>query len=316
MEIDVAPRKIIIDCDPGVDDAVALLMALSAPAQLEVLGITTVAGNVPASKTARNARLICELVGADVPIYAGCERPLFRQLQTAEHVHGNEGIDGIEIWEPARQTENEHAVDYILNSLRRTPDNDVTLVAIGPLTNIAMAIHKAPDILTKIQEIVVMGGAFREGGNVTPSAEFNIFVDPHAADIVFRCGRPLTVFGLDVTHQVFTSAAILERIRVLNSKPAMAAHGMLTFFGRYDSIKFGGDGAPLHDPCTIAYLLKPDLFEFKHCNIQIETNESITVGHTSVDFWNTTDRPKNARWAYSADSDGFFRLLIQSLGSY
>ena len=204
-------KPILIDCDPGQDDAVMLLLAFGARDALDIRGITTVAGNVSLDKTQRNARIICELGGiADIPVFAGCERPMMRHLVTAEHVHGREGIDGTEIYEPTLPLQSQHAVDFMVDTLMKAADDSITLVPTGPLTNIGMAIVREPRVLPKIREIVLIGGAMREGGNTTPSAEFNIYVDPHAADIVFRCGRPIVVMPLDVTHQVITTAARIE----------------------------------------------------------------------------------------------------------
>ena len=310
-------RSIIIDCDPGQDDAIALLLAMSSPDELEILGITAVAGNVPLELTERNARQIRDLGGrSDIPVFAGCARPMHRDLVTAEYVHGVTGIDGIDIVEPNLPLEDLHAVDFIIESLHAADDESVTLVPIGPLTNIGTVIQKDPAVLTKVREIVIMGGAMREGGNRTPSAEFNILVDPHAADIVFSCGRPITVMGLDVTHQVLASPQRRDRIRAIDNDAARATVGMLDFFNRHDSIKYGTHGAPLHDPCTIAFLLKPELFTGKHCNISVETQSELTMGHTAVDFWNITDRPKNATWMHAVDADGFYDLLIERLGRF
>ena len=310
-------RSIIIDCDPGQDDAIALLLAMSSPDELEILGITAVAGNVPLELTERNARQIRDLGRrSDIPVFAGCARPMNRDLVTAEYVHGVTGIDGIDIVTPNLPLEDLHAVDFIIESLHAADDESVTLVPIGPLTNIGTVIQKDPAVLTKVREIVIMGGAMREGGNRTPSAEFNIFVDPHAADIVFGCGRPITVMGLDVTHQVLASPQRRDRIRAIDNEAARATVGMLDFFNRHDSIKYGTRGAPLHDPCTIAYLLKPELFTGKHCNISVETQSELTMGHTAVDFWNVTDRPKNATWMHAVDADGFYELLIERLGRF
>jgi len=313
----VAKRSIIIDCDPGQDDAIALLLAMSSPDELEILGITAVAGNVPLALTERNARQIRD-VGrrGDIPVYAGCSRPMRRELVTAEYVHGVTGIDGIEIVEPKLPLEGLHAVEFITETLHAADDESVTLVPIGPLTNIGTAIQKDPAILTKVQEIVIMGGAMREGGNRTPSAEFNILVDPHAADIVFRCGRPITVMGLDATHQVLSSPQRRDRIRAIDNEAARATVGMLDFYNRHDSIKYGIGGAPLHDPCTIAFLLKPELFTGKRCNVSIETQSELTMGHTAVDFWHVTDRPKNATWMHAVDADGFYDLLIERLSRF
>lgn len=309
-------RKIIIDCDPGQDDAVMLLLALACPNEFDILGITTVAGNVPLDLTERNARIICELAGVThVPVFAGCEKPIRRQLITAESVHGKNGIDGIDIYQPDLPLQTMHAVDFIIETLLKAGDDSVTLVPTGPLTNIGQAIAKQPDILPKIKEIVLMGGAMREGGNYSPCAEFNILVDPDAAQIVMRCGRPLTIAPLDVTHQAKVSRTRIEQFRALDSAVGDAIVGMLEFFNRFDSEKYGSEGAPLHDPCTIAWLLKPDLFKSKLCNVEIETESELTMGHTAVDFWSVTDRPKNANWLYELDADGFFALLIERLGS-
>jgi purine nucleosidase len=186
----------------------------------------------------------------------------------------------------------------------------------GPLTNIAQAFTKDPSIIEKVEQIILMGGAMREGGNHSPSAEFNILVDPHAADTVFRCGRPITVMGLDVTHQVLATPERRDRIRAIDNEAARATAGMLDFFNRHDTVKYGSLGAPLHDPCTIAFLLKPDLFEGKLCNISIETESELTMGNTAVDFWHVTDRPKNATWIHAVDADGFYDLLVERLSRF
>jgi len=206
-----------------------------------------------------------------------------------------------------------HAVDFIIESLLEAADNSVTLVPTGPLTNIGQAIARQADILPKIREIVMMGGAMREGGNTTPCAEFNILEDPDAAHIVMHCGRPLTIVPLDVTHQALVSQKRIEQLRQLNTTVGTAIVGMMEFFNRFDSEKYGSEGAPLHDPCTIAYLLKPDLFTGKMCNVEIETGSPLTLGHTAVDFWSVTDRVPNANWLYQVDADGFFALLVERL---
>jgi purine nucleosidase len=309
-------RKIIIDCDPGQDDAVMLLLALACRDELDILGITTVAGNVPLELTQRNARIMCELAGrTDVPVFAGCDRPMRRPLITAENVHGKTGIDGVEVYEPGMALQQHHAVDFIIETLHAAEKDSVTLVPTGPLTNIGQAIAADPSILSKISEIVLMGGAMREGGNTSPCAEFNILEDPDAARIVFHCGRPLTIAPLDVTHQVLATPERIAQIRALNSPVGDAVTGMLEFFNRFDTEKYGSEGAPLHDPCTISYLLKPDLFKGKKCNVEVETESPLTLGHTVVDFWGVTDRPRNANWLYEVDADGFFALLTERLGS-
>ena len=310
------PKKTIIDCDPGQDDAVMLLLALACPDEFDILGITTVAGNVPLDLTQRNARIMCELAGrTDVPVFAGCDKPMRHELITAENVHGKTGIDGVAVYEPNMPLQDQHAVDFIIETLLGSENDSITLVPTGPLTNIGEAISRQPDILLKIREIVLMGGAMREGGNTTPSAEFNILEDPDAAQIVMQCGRPLTIAPLDVTHQALVSKQRIEQIRALDTPVGAAVVGMMEFFNRFDSEKYGSDGAPLHDPCTIAYLLKPALFEGKMCNVEIETGSPLTRGHTAVDFWGVTDKVRNANWLYKLDADGFFALLIDRLKS-
>ncbi|HSF13983.1 MAG TPA: nucleoside hydrolase [Vicinamibacteria bacterium] len=307
-------KRIILDCDPGQDDAVNILFALSASDRLELAGITTVAGNVPLEKTQRNARLMCELARrTDVAVYAGCPRPMLRPLVTAESVHGREGIDGADIHEPSLPLRDGHAVDFIVDTLRDAEDASMTLVPTGPLTNVATALVKAPEIAPKIREIVLMGGAMREGGNVTPSAEFNIFVDPHAAKIVFACGRPLVVMGLDVTHQALATPTRLDAIGRLGTSVGRSVKSMLEYFNRHDTEKYGTEGAPLHDPCTVAYLLEPALFRAKRVHIDVETVSDLTLGETVVDFWGVTALEPNALWVHTIDAGGFFELLTERL---
>ena len=293
-----------------------LLLALASLDEFDILGITTVAGNVPLDLTQRNARIMCELAGnTDIPVFAGCKKPMRRKLITAENVHGKTGIDGIDIYPPAMPLQAQHAVEFIIETLLEAVKDSITLVPTGPLTNIAQAITRHPDMLPKIKEIVLMGGAMREGGNTTPCAEFNILVDPDAAQIVLHCGRPITIVPLDVTHQALVTHERIEQLRGLDSPVGTAIVGMLEFFNRFDSAKYGSGGAPLHDPCTIAWLLKPELFKGKLCNVEVETESSLTLGHTAVDFWGVTGRPKNVNWLYQVDADGFFALLTGRLGA-
>ncbi len=309
------PLPIIIDCDPGQDDAMMLFLALNAP-ELDIRGIVAVAGNVPLDKTRRNLAMVVEIAGrSDIPLYSGCVRPMMRDLVTAEYVHGKTGINGIDVFEPAIGMQEKHGVEFIIESLRAA-SQQTTIVATGPLTNIAMALVKAPDIAGKISQIAIMGGASFEAGNVTPSAEFNIYVDPHACDVVLRCGRPLIFFGLDVTHKVMTTPARVDDVRRIDNKVARAAAGMLEFFGKHDSAKYQSQGAPLHDPCTIAWLLEPDLFKLKPCHVAVETGSELTLGHTAVDFWGVTRKQANTMWAYDVDADGFFSLLNERLANY
>jgi purine nucleosidase len=306
-------RKIIIDTDPGQDDAVAILLALASP-ELELLGITCVAGNVPLSLTARNARMVCELAGRpEVRVFAGCDAPLKRKLVTAEHVHGKTGLDGADLPDPSMPLQPEHAVDFLIDTLQREPAGSVTLVPIGPLTNIATAMMRAPDIVPRIARIVLMGGAYFEVGNITPAAEFNIFVDPEAADHVFRSGVPITMIPLDVTHRALTTRPRVEAFRALPGRVGPAVAGWTDFFERFDKEKYGSQGAPLHDPCTIAWLLKPDLFTGRDINVEIETEGRLTLGMTVADYWRVTDRPANVTFLRDIDSEGFFALLTERL---
>lgn len=308
------PRKIIIDTDPGQDDAVAILLAF-ASAELEVLGLTAVAGNVPLPLTERNARIICELAGRpQTRVFAGCAAPLERALVTAEYVHGKTGLDGPQMPDPQMPLQDRHAVDFIIDTLRTEPPHSVTLCPLGPLTNIATAFLRAPDIIPRVAEIVLMGGAYFEVGNVTPAAEFNIYVDPQAADIVFKSGAPLVVMPLDVTHKALTSRAWVEEMRALGTPVGHAVAGWTDFFERFDTAKYGSEGAPLHDPCVIAYLINPALFHGRHINVEIETKGELTLGMTVADWWRVTGREPNAMFMGGVDREGFYRLLSERLG--
>ena len=305
--------KIIIDTDPGQDDAVAILLALASP-ELEVLGIVAVAGNVGLKQNAINARKVIELAGRpDIPVYAGCDRPFRRKLVTAEHVHGQTGLDGPDLPDPTIELQGQHGVDYIIETLRREPVGSITLCPLGPLTNIAMAMVKAPDIVSRIAKIVLMGGAYFEVGNITPAAEFNIYVDPEAADVVMRSGAPVVMAPLDVTHQVLATKERIDAIRANGNAASRAVTAMLSFSERFDLGKYGWPGAPLHDPCVIAYLLKPELFEGRQINVTIETASELTLGMTVADYWRVTDREPNCLYLRSADSDGFYSLLTERL---
>jgi purine nucleosidase len=308
------PRKIIIDTDPGQDDAVAILLALASPEDLTVLGITAVAGNVPLALTAKNARKVCEVAGKpDVKVFAGCDRPLAHSLVTAEHVHGKTGLDGPDLPEPQMPLQDGHAVDFIIDTLRAEPSGTVTLCPLGPLTNIATALQKAPDIAGRIQEIVLMGGAYFQVGNITPAAEFNIYVDPEAAEIVFKSGIPLTVMPLDVTHKALVTTARNEAFRNLGTEPGRIVAEWTDFFERFDKEKYGSVGAPLHDPTVIAYLIRPELFSGRHINVEIETQSKLTRGMTVADWWRVTGRAPNAMFMGDIDADGFFALLTDRI---
>ena len=309
----MSPRKIIIDTDPGQDDAVAILLAFASE-ELEVLGITAVAGNVPLELTQKNARIICELAGRqDVPVFAGCDAPLVHNLVTAEHVHGKSGLDGPKLTEPTMALQEAHAVDFIIETLRREAAGTVTILPLGPLTNIATAFQKAPDIVEKVQEIVLMGGAYFEVGNITPAAEFNIYVDPEAAEIVFKSGVPLVVLPLDVTHKALVTAPRIDAFRDLGTPVGDMVAAWTDFFERFDKEKYASPGAPLHDPCTVAYLLAPELFRGRKINVEIETLSPLTRGMTVADWWGVTDRATNALFIGDVDVDGFFQLLTDRI---
>ena len=303
--------NIIIDTDPGQDDAVAILLALASP-ELNVLGITCVAGNVPLVQTSNNARQVCELARRpDMQVFAGCDQPMGRGLVTAEHVHGATGLNGATLPKPRMPIQSEHAVDFIIKTLRQAPKNSITLCPLGPLTNIGTALLKAPDIADRIAQIVMMGGAYFEVGNITPVAEFNIFVDPEAADIVFKSGIDLVVAPLDVTHKALTNKAWITDLRSKNNRVCDTVVGWTDFFERFDSDKYGTEGAPLHDPCVIAYLIAPELFTGRHINVQIEVQSELTRGMTVADWWGVTDHPPNALFLGDIDATGYFNLITE-----
>lgn len=307
-------RPLIIDCDPGVDDAIALLLALASPTELDLLGITTVAGNVPLPLTQANARRICTLAQATVPVYAGCPRPLLRPLTTAEAVHGSSGLaDGVALPEPTVALQTQHGVDFLIETLMTAPE-PVTLAMLGPLTNLAVALVKQPQILAHLQEVVIMGGAITYG-NVTPAAEFNFYTDPHAAKVVFESGAKLTLFTLDVTHQTLTTPARLAALRALGPVGQTAA-ALLDFYGKCDRSRFGLDGAPLHDPCVIAYLLDPDLFTYRQVNVTLDAESPLNLGRSLVDWWGVSSAPANTQVAGTVNADGFYTLLTQRLSRF
>ena len=306
-------EQIIIDTDPGQDDAIAILLALASP-ELEVVGITAVAGNVPLPLTQRNARMVCELAGrTDVPVFAGCDAPLTRRLVTAEHVHGKTGLDGIDLPDPRMPLKEAHAVEFIIQTLLTRPSGSVTLCPLGPLTNIATAFQTAPEVIGRVRRLVLMGGAYFEVGNITPAAEFNIYVDPEAAEVVFGSGVDLVVMPLDVTHKALVTLDRIEAFRRLDTGVGHAIASWTDFFERFDKEKYGSQGAPLHDPTVIAYLLEPNLFAGRHINVEIETRSDLTRGMTVADWWGVTDRAANAQFMGEIDDEAFFELLTQRI---
>ncbi len=305
-------RKVIIDTDPGQDDALALLLALASPEEIDILGVVAVAGNVPLHHTLNNARKVVELSGrSDVRVFAGSDRPLRQTLVTAEHVHGATGLDGPDLPEPTLAVQSQPGVDFIIETLRTV--DDVTLVTLGPLTDVARAFQQAPDIIPRVREVVMMLGAWKEMGNVTPTAEFNAYVDPEATAIVLESGANLTLLPLDATHKVLSTQDRLQVLRDMGNRAGPQAAIMLKASEAFDIKKFGWDGAPLHDPCTIAYLLRPSLFKGREVNVMVETQSALTLGMTVVDWYRATDRPPNATFMVDADGAGFYDLLFERL---
>ena len=310
----MSARRIIIDTDPGQDDALAILLALASP-ELDVIGITAVAGNVPLPLTALNARKLVALAErTDVPVRAGADAPLKRPLVTAEHVHGKTGLDGVDLPEPTVPLADGHAVDWIADTLLAEPEGAITLVCLGPLTNAALALRRSPEVARRLHSIVLMGGGYFEGGNITPMAEFNIFVDPDAADEVFRCGAPITMAPLDVTHKALMPRSFIERLAALGTRTGDACAAWAAFQERFDVEKYGSDGGPLHDPCTIAWLLEPSLFRGRDCSVAVETKSDLCLGATVVDWWNVWPHlTANAHVLGDVDANGFFALLAERL---
>jgi purine nucleosidase len=314
VESDVS-RKLIITSDPGQDQAAAMLLVLGSPQDFDVLGVVAVAGNARLEKTQRNARQILELAGRpDIPVFAGCARPMHRALVTAEHVHGPEGLDGPVLPEPKIPLQDKHGVDFIVDTLRAAPPGEITICSLSPLTTLAMALVQAPDIAPRIREIVMMAGAYFEGGNIRVRAEFNVYVDPDAADVVLRSGVPIVMLPLDVTHQMRSTPARLDALRALGNRSGVALAEMLAFSEHFDLEKYGWDGAPLHGPCVPAYMLRPDLFKGRHVNVMVETGSDLTLGMTVVDYWRVTDRAPNVFYVRDGDAAGYYALLTERVG--
>lgn len=310
-------RRIILDCDPGHDDAVAILLALASP-EIELAGLTVVGGNVRLASTVVNARKVVTLSGCEgVDIYAGCPRPMLREIVTGEHVHGESGLDsgsGALLAEPTVPVNEQHAVNYIIDTVRAAASGEITLVTTGPLTNVAVAFAMAPDIIDKLDELIIMGGAGYEPGNITPAAEFNVFVDPHAAAAVFDSGIKLTMFGLDVTHQMLIAPPRLALLAGAGRVGETLAD-LLDFFNRYDISKYGWDGAPLHDPCTIAYLIEPELFEGRHMHVTVDTVDGPSLGRTVTDWFGVTEQAPNTKVMTSGNADRFFELIAERIAT-
>ena len=305
------PRSIIIDADPSPDDAIAMMVALASPEDLDVLAVTTVAGNVPLELTSKNARKALELIGrTDVKVYRGASAPLVKPLVTAEMVHGKTGFDGYDLPEPTMPLQADFAPDAIVDMVMSRPAQAVTMCCLAPLTNLALAMIQEPRLASHLREIVLMGGAFSEGGNITPAAEFNIFVDPEAAHRVFTCGTPLTIIPLDCTHQARTTNVRMERLRAVKTHLAEVLYQLLRFNKRFDEAKYGTDGGPLHDATVIAYLLQPELFAGRHVHVAVERASELTSGMTVVDWWGVNHAQANANFLRKIDADRYFDLVI------
>jgi pyrimidine-specific ribonucleoside hydrolase len=307
-------KKIIMDCDPGHDDAIAIILAAVQP-QLEILGISTVSGNVEIEKTTENALKICDLVGLNnIEVAKGASEPLVRLRETAPSIHGESGLDGPEFPEPSRSWSDKHGSDMIISKVKQS-EKPVTIVATGPLTNVALALTKRPEIKENIEEIVIMGGG--TFGNWTPTAEFNIWADPEAAKKVFDSGLPITVMGLDITHQAIATQKVIKQINNIDNPVANIVSDLLTFFAHTYKESFNfNDGPPLHDVLTIAYCIAPNLFTFKNVNISIETKGAYTLGTTCVDLLGVTHKPFNAKFGVELDVEGFWKLMIAAISKY
>ena len=301
-------RTIILDCDPGHDDALAIMLAAGSP-EVEIAAITTVAGNQTLDKTTLNARRVCTLAGIrGVPIVAGCDRPLLRELVTAGEVHGASGLDGHEWPEPDVPVEPGHAVELIVERVTAAP-GEITLVATGPLTNVAMAVRREPGIVAAVREVVLMGGSFTRG-NHTPAAEFNVYVDPEAAAIVFAAGWPVTLVGLDLTQQASVTPAVLDRIAAIGTSAGAAVVDLMRFYGRRYTPP---DGPPLHDPCAVARVIDPAMVQCREAFVAVETQGRWTRGMTVVDFAGRLGHPPNATVATTLDVPAFWDLLVAAL---
>ncbi|MCS6624489.1 nucleoside hydrolase [Roseibacterium beibuensis] len=302
-------QSLIIDCDPGVDDAVGLMLAFGAD-ELELLAITAVGGNVPVEKTARNARMLRQIAGReDVPVFMGAARPLRREPAGAGEFHGAEGLGDMAPFEPDAPCAEGHAADAIVALVMGRPERSVAIAVMGPLTNLALALRREPGLAKRLGPVAVMGGARSEGGNITASAEFNIWADPEAAAEVLASGCDVVLFGLDATHQVRATEERIAALEAIGTARAEAAASMMRFSQRIEREIVGWDAPPVHDPCPVAWLLKPALFELAPCRIGVETESELTRGHTAVEFRAATAGTLPHRWATAADADGVFALI-------
>lgn len=308
--------RLIIDTDPGQGDAAAILAAhgLARRGLVDFLGMTVVAGNVGMALTAKNARIVCDWAGEeDFPVYAGAVKPLLRELETAEAVHGKTGLDGTALHEPRCPLQKQHAVAYLVETLSRAEDASMTLCPIGPLTNIALALSIAPEAVRAIKRIVLMGGNYFEAGNMTPAAEFNFFTDPHAAQIVLQSGAPITVLPLDVTHKAQITSERMNRLRRLKNANGSRLADILQSYERFDIQQFGLEGGPLHDPCAVICAVFPELFSGRMCRVDVETQSGLSTGACAVDWHGTTGKTPNALWITEVDADRMFEELTAAI---
>jgi inosine-uridine nucleoside N-ribohydrolase len=303
------PIPVLLDCDPGHDDAIALLLALASP-ELELLGVTTTYGNQTLEKTTANVLRVLDLVDRhDVLVAAGADRPLVRELAVAAHVHGESGLDGPALPPPSRGPSAQNALDLMIERLVSSP-RPVTVVPTGPLTNVARLLEETGG--ENVERIVLMGGTIAEG-NMTPAAEFNVWADPEAAQLVFHSGVDVTMVGLDVTHRALVTPSVEERLRRTGSIGVFVAE-LVDFFAVYHRETYGWDGAPIHDAVAVAHVVRPDLVQTLHRNVEVELESELCRGRTVVDLWNRTERPPNAHVAVSLDAEAFFDLLVERIG--
>lgn len=312
--LQAAPRDLIIDTDPGADDLVALFLAMASPDELNIRAITTVAGNVRLEKTSRNARLAREWAGREeIPVYAGAGRPLVRPPIYAAQVHGEEGLTGVSVHEPKQGLAKGNAVQYLVDTLGAAEPHSITLAMLGPQTNLALALIQQPDIVDGIKEVVVMGGAHFNGGNITPAAEFNLFADPHAAQVVLASGVKLTYLPLDVTHKLLTSETRLKQLVAVNNRASKQVVAILNAYIKHDMDLYGMPGGPVHDASVIAYLLKPELFSGRQIHMTVDSREGPTFGQTVADWYGVLKQPANVLWIAEGDAQGLFNLLSERL---
>lgn len=306
-------RKLIILTDPGQDQAAAILMILGQRQAFDVIGLVATAGNISLDHTVANCLKLMELAGRpDIPVFAGCPHPILRPLVMAEHVHGPTGLDGPDLPRPKIGPQEKHGVDFIIDTVRAHP-GEITICSLSPVTNLAMALRKAPDVAGKIHEVVAMLGAYFEVGNITPTAEFNCYVDPEAADIVLKAGIKTTLLPLDVTHKMRSTPTRLAAMRALGNRCGVATAEMLEFSEAFDLRKYGWGGAPLHGPCVPAFLLAPEMFSGRQINVSVELSGALTAGMTVADWWQITNRPKNVFYVTDGDPVAYYDLLLTSL---